>query len=359
MQLRKAKPTRKPNYKLIPCNQTDSIEEFNNILAIYRERDNEEPYTRITRTPSGGISIKNYRGHQLDLKSNSWGCELTVLDYDGYFRLQYRNNIAKDLGVENKDINGFHALEKFGMELKKIGIKLEDYALNVEEAIEYKTKIESPMILCPQPLFMNREINGPVYHLDRRSSYPAGLKEYRPEFAPVIDSWFQKKEEGQKEYKGYLNLLIGMMQSLKYNKGKYADMAEYAIRRNNEELKKMAKELSDNGDVVLLYNTDGIWFKGDYIPKTGNGLGDFRLDYIASKFRIKSHGAYEFIGYDPNKENIEDSKYYPKIRGKTKLDYIKPREEWTWGDIYNREAEPIKFICTWENGIVPVEEEVQ
>ena len=124
MELRKAKPTRKPNYKLIPCNQTDSIEEFNNILAIYRERDNEEPYTRITRTPSGGISIKNYRGHQVDLKSNSWGCELTVLDYDGYFRLQYRNNIAKDLGVENKDINGFHALEKFGMELKKIGINL-------------------------------------------------------------------------------------------------------------------------------------------------------------------------------------------------------------------------------------------
>lgn len=360
MELRKTRPIRKPNYMLLPCNQTDSVEEFNEVLAVYRERDKEMPYTKITRTPSRGISIKNYRGHQIDLISTSSGCELTVLDYDGYFRLQFRNNIALDLGVDEKlKLTGPHALNKFKCDLKRMtSINLEDYALSLEEGKKWKGKIESPLILCPQPLFMNKEIKGPIYHLDRRSSYPAGLKEYKPEFAPVIDNWFQKKEEGQKEYKAFLNLLIGMMQSEKYTNAKWADMAEYAIRRNNEELVKKAKELSDNGDTILLYNTDGIWFKGDYLPKTGNGLGDFRIDYIASRFRIKSHGAYEFEGYDPNKETAEDSKYYAKLRGKTKLDFVKPREEWVWGDIYNKEAEPIRYICTWENGITLVEDDL-
>lgn len=357
MELRKIPPVRKPNYRLIPCTQTDDMDYFNEILSVYRERDKIEPFETITRTPSGGISIKNFRGHQLDLRCTSWSAELTVLDYDGYFRLQFRTSVGQDLGVEDKWIGGSSSLKLFSKELKSININLNDYALDEEKGIEYKAKIESPLILCPQPMFMNREIKGPVYHLDRRSSYPAGLKEYKPEFAPVIDKWFQRKEEGQSEYKGYLNTLIGMMQS-KSIRYKYADMAEYAIRRNNEELKKMSDELTENGDTVLLYNTDGIWFIGDYIPNTGNGLGDFRLDYIASKFRIKSNGAYEFIGYDPNKETVDDSKYYPRIRGKTRLDKIKPRDEWVWGDIYTPDASDIiKYEITWENGIVPITKE--
>lgn len=359
IELRKCKALRKPNYKLLPCNQTDSVDEFNGVLNVYRERHKEMPYTWITRTPSGGISIQNFRGHQIDLISTHSGCELTVLDYDGYFRLQFRRNIALDLNVdESLKLNGPHALNKFKHDLKVMtGINFNDYALSDEDGKMWKGKIESPLILCPQPLFMGREIRGPIYHLDRRSSYPAGLKEYKPEFAPVIDSWFRKKEEGQKEYKAYLNILIGMMQSVKYTGAKWADMAEYAIRRNNEELVKMAKELTDNGDVVLLYNTDGIWFRGDYLPQTGNGLGDFRIDYIASRFRIKSHGAYEFEGYDPNKETYKDTRYYAKLRGKTKLDEIKPRDKWTWGDIYNRDAEPLRYVCTWEDGIKLSEEE--
>ena len=88
IELRKCKALRKPNYRLLPCNQTDDVDEFNEVLAVYRERDKEMPFTWITRTPSGGISIQNFRGHQIDLISTHSGCELTVLDYDGYFRLQ-------------------------------------------------------------------------------------------------------------------------------------------------------------------------------------------------------------------------------------------------------------------------------
>ena len=100
MELRKCKALRKPNYRLLPCNQTDDVDEFNEVLAMYRERDKEMPFTWITRTPSGGISIQNFRGHQIDLISTPSGCELTVLDYDGYFRLQFRRNIALDLNVD-------------------------------------------------------------------------------------------------------------------------------------------------------------------------------------------------------------------------------------------------------------------
>ena len=351
MELKKILPIRKPNYKLLPVNVTDNIDEFNQILEIYRKRDLENPYKLIKRTKSGGISKINFYGHQLDLTSTNWSAELTVLDYDGFFRLQFRHNINDDLDTNGKSYSGMQSLYKFSRELKQIGIELSDYALPEEEAIEAKATIESPLIKCPNKLFLNREFAGPIYHLDRRSSYPAGLKEYKPEFAPVIDKWFEKKEKGEVEYKAYLNLLIGTMQS-KYVKYKYADMANYAIRRNNEELMKMSDELKANGDTILLYNTDGIWFKGDYIPKTGNGLGDFRIDYIASRFRIKSDGAYEFIGFDPNKETEAESKYYPKIRGKTRYDIVKPREEWTWGDIYNQEAsEILKYKVTWEKGI--------
>lgn len=334
----------KPNYLLLPCTQTDSMEDFNEVFFYYRDRNKKEPFKLIKRTKSGGISLRGFKGHQWDLRNTKACIELTVLDYDGCFRLQYRNNINKDLEIDNSiKISGRIAYEKFKEALKEEGIKLDDYALTPEEGLKEKEKIEKPMIFCPKPLYQGEKVVfHNVYHIDIRSSYPFGLKQYRPEFGAVIDKWFKLKEEGHKEYKAYLNLLIGMMQSAHIDY-KHADISRFAINLNNKRLREKAQELKDKGDMVLLYNTDGIWFIGDYVPESGNELGDFRVDYCAKDFRIKSNGAYEFID--------QDGVYHPVIRGKTRLDRIKPREEWGWGDIFRKETNIISYTIDYDNGI--------
>ena len=61
-------------------------------------------------------------------------------------------------------------------------------------------------------------------------------------------------------------------------------------------------------------------------------------DHIYCQFRLKSKGAYEYIDGDGH--------YQPVVRGYTKLDQIKDRSEWHWGDIY--QADVVKFsINEW------------
>ena len=45
-----------------------------------------------------------------------------------------------------------------------------------------------------------------------------------------------------------------------------------------------------------------------------------------------------------NYEFIEDGKYTPVVRGKTKLDRVKPRSEWQWGDIFKYDANELLKI---------------
>ena len=337
IELKRSPVTTKPNYILIPVTRTDKPEEFNEVLFEYRDRG----YHDIVWTRSGGISIKNFRGPYFSLKLNTWGAEIIVIDYEGCFRLQFRNKVLDDPNVDEveKKITGTQALNKFYYELKDIGIDLNKYAINNGE--EVKKDIEKPLIKLERQSFKEHTFTN-VHHIDINSSYPSGVKEYHPEFAPVIDKWYKLKKDGNKEYKAYLNLMIGTMQS-KYQNYRYADIAKYAIFRNNQKIRDMAKWLKDNGRVVLLYNTDGIWFMGDPYPYSSKQLGKFKQDHTNCTFRAKSDGAYEFI---------EDGKYYPVIRGRTKLDSIKPREEWEWGDIFNEDASKIKkYSVSLEEGV--------
>lgn len=96
--------------------------------------------------------------------------------------------------------------------------------------------------------------------------------------------------------------------------------------------------------MVLLYNTDGIWYCGDVYHGEGEGkrLGEWENDHINCMFRAKSAGSYEFV---------EDGKYYPVVRGRTNLDLITPRENWKWGDIFKKEAKVIEFYWLAGEGI--------
>lgn len=81
----------------------------------------------------------------------------------------------------------------------------------------------------------------------------------------------------------------------------------------------------------------------------GTALGQWKNDYVNCKFRAKSKGSYEFI---------ENNIYYPRVKGQSSFDYIKPRDQWVWGDIYNEEARFTKeYIWTDKDGFVPIDVE--
>lgn len=342
LEIKRSPVTLKPNYIYIPVTRTDNPDEFNEVLFSYNKRG----YNKLNRTPSGGISVKGFRGTGISLTTNKWGAELIIIDYEGCFRLQFRNKILDDIDEVEKKITGKQSLNKFYQELKQIGIDLEDYA--IDNGKEVKETIEKPMIKLERHSFTDITFEN-AHHIDINSSYPAGVKEYHPEFGPVIDKWYRLKREGNKEYKAYLNLMIGTMQS-KYIGYKYADISAYAIKRNNDKIIEMAQWLKNNGRTVISYNTDGIWFIGEPYPNSSKELGEFKQDHTNCKFRAKSAGAYEFI---------EDGKYYPVIRGKTRLDDIKKRDEWRWGDIYQDSAqETKKYRVTIERGVEVVYEKL-
>lgn len=330
LDIKRGPLTLKPNYIIIPCTRTDDAEAWNQIYCDYYKRG----YNHIERTKSGGISLVHLRLPAMDVQCNKWGAELLVGDEDGWFRLQFRNGILNDASIDEKatKITGKQSLYKFWDALAEIGINFKDYAIDPEEGKRLKLTIEKPMIALARSSFKNITWEH-VNHVDINSSYPAGLKEYHPEFALVLDDWYAKKKAGHKEYKAYLNLMIGTMQS-KHCNYKYTDMAKAAIAFNNRKVREMAHYLTQHGSTILLYNTDGIWYYGDSLPKEmqSDELGGWKQDHTDCTFRAKSDGAYEFI---------EDGKYYPVIRGRTRLDHIKPRSQWVWGDIYQPEAEDI------------------
>ena len=344
INLDKAKPTLKPNYIKMPVTRTDSVDEFNAVLAHYRSLG----YNKLDRTESGGISLATLRLPAINMTTNKWGVELIVGDCDGWFRLQFRNNLFDDVDEKKLKITGKQALNKFYYCLQDIGIDLNDYAIPNGKMV--KATIEKPLIQLDRQSFKDVIFTN-AHHLDINSSYPAGVKEYHPEFGPVIDEWYKRKQAGHKEYKAYLNLMIGTMQS-SYIGYKYADISKYAIGRNNQKIREMAQWLKDNGRVVLLYNTDGIWFTGDPYPEEPQSkeLGAFKQDHTNCTFRAKSDGAYEFI---------EDGVYYPVLRGHTKLDEYLPRDKWKWGDIYQDDATMVKkYIVNFEEGIREVYEKL-
>ena len=131
-------------------------------------------------------------------------------------------------------------------------------------------------------------------------------------------------------------------------KAKLAHISRYAIARNNQKIDAMVEWLKANDRIPVLINTDGIWFIGAPTNLSSKLLGEFEEDHKNCTLRIKSSGAYEYI---------EDGKYHPVLRGKTKLDRIKPRDMWQWGDIYQEDAQPIMLTFNKNKGIVEVEDE--
>lgn len=313
-----------------PINRTFKIEEWNEVYIKYKT------LPQLKLTSCGGLKKPVLKQGHLVRFTNSC-IELVVVSMSGCFRLCWSNEPKTESGSERVYVSGMQALFQFENELAKIGVNLKDYA--VVDGLKYKNEMPKPKIGLVKEGFKDVVFKN-VNHIDMHSSHPAGIIEFEPKFAPVILDWYEKKESATTEadrlyYKDCLNHLWGAMQSIHCNY-KYANISKFALEKTNERLKNMANLLAESGRRVISYNTDGIWFQGKSIPENwkSSEIGGWDEDYTNCKFRAKSDGCYEVEGYHKGKFG-----YFPKVRGRTKLDKVKPRTKWVWGDIYNENAD--------------------
>lgn len=332
---------RHPNALLIPVTVIErdmrGAHLFNQIYQACRDSG----YKTIPRTPSGAISQARglFRPPMWDARRLNNHCiEITVIDVDGMWRVQFRNDIIQH--EKSEKYYGRKAFKLFKDKCLEFGVSMDKLAISPEEAKKAKSEIPSPPTHLSRESFAHKTFTN-VHHIDFRSSYPTGLINTHPEFRPVVEYIYTHRFEDNDKWKLVLNASIGMMQS-PITEFKWAHLARDAIMDNNRRIKEMAQELTENGNVILLYNTDGIWYMGDIYHNNseGDGLGSWHTDHKNCTFRAKSNGAYEFI---------EDGRYHVRLRGRTTLDTIKPRTEWKWGDIYHEDA--IIHDFTWTEGI--------
>ena len=229
-------------------------------------------------------------------------------------------------------------------EFLKDNINIDNYAIDPNEGMRIKTSLDFPKPYIDMKGAPSGQIFEHCNHIDFHSSYPAGLANTHPEFRPTIERVYQQRKTNPNR-KLSLNCFIGCRQSPKSTwKCRWSHLAKDAIGDNNRRIDEMDARLKANGDKVLGHNTDGIWYQGPVYHGEGEGndLGQWRNDYVDCRFRAKSRGAYEFI---------ENGKYYPVVRGITELDWIKPREEWQWGDIF-KNCKIVKPLFGVKEGLV-------
>lgn len=342
LKLKHSLITRKVNYIKIPCTAFNMNDEGASIFNKYFRWIKEiKEFNKIVRTPSGGISIerRNFKPPMWDVRATKSLIELTIILKEGCWRLQFRT-IPKATD-EGNTLYGSTCFKIFKSKCLEYGIDLDTYVISNGE--EVKKEIESPMIKLERPVYKDKTIEN-VHHLDFHSSYPTGLINTHPEFKEAIEWMYEHRKEDNNKFKLVLNATIGYMQSLDCCDARWAHLSRDAIKNNNDRIREMAQKLRDSGRVVVSYNTDGIWYKGDVYHDANEGktLGTWENDHINCTFRAKSAGSYEFI---------EDGKYTPVVRGFTRLDTVKERKYWSWGDIYRIDAAPLVYRWT-ENGIV-------
>lgn len=262
------------------------------------------------------------------IECGSFWIDITYCELNERHRVQLR--FCKHEEGTKKTITGSKGFRLFEEEAKKYGINMEEYATN--NGAEIKKTIPPLLIKANKFLFDQTLEN--AHHIDFHSSFPAGLVNAYPEFRPVIEHFYKGRKEHE-EYKTVLNSSIGYMQSKDCCNAKWAHLSKAAIIDNNKRLREMAQKLIMNGNELLAYNTDGIWYMGDIYHGEGEGknLGQWENDHVNCTIRFKSAGSYEYI---------ENGIYTPVVRGLTTYDIEVPREQWVWGDIYKGSA--IEYI---------------
>lgn len=292
------------NYFRVPCtcfpNNIEGMKKFNEVYHYIKTLR----LNKMIRTRSGGISVaaehkrRNIRSYSVKQRTNGAGIEMVVVIGVNAWRFQWR---------QTSDHKGHFNFRRFLQMCKTHKIDITKYAVDNGEEIKKQ--------ITPAPIKLEHDIykdhwfkNGDIHHIDIHSSYPAGLAKAFPEFVPLIKDLYRKRKSDD-DYKNLMNHAIGFFQS-KYVNFKYAKLSKAAIDYNNDRIKQLAKLIKKHKGVILLYNTDGIWYKGPIIESKdrGTGLGQWDYDYTNVKeFHIKSAGCFEFLDSKGN--------YVSKARG--------------------------------------------
>lgn len=276
----------------------------------------------------------------------------------------YRGNLYRFLfwpgknEEEEKGITGADALKDFRA---GPGKALSRYALTHNDDIEeIKKTIPKPLICLTAKgrMFLRTEITN-AFHIDIHSAYPAFASKKYPEMYEWAHNLYLNRKTDAR-CKNILNFAIGAMQSLKIPGRRYPQIAKDAIEGTRDYILELTRKLEDQGFTVLAYNTDGIFVRGVNADGTtrfyhdeneGSDMGQWGVDHVFEKLRFKSAGSYEYI---------ENGQYHATVRGHTRLDSIKPRDEWEWGDIFHSECITIEYYFNGEQlkeVAVPDEEE--
>lgn len=345
-----AEPIRKVNYINIPKNFIPSTEEgareFN---AIYKCVVLDSPYEpdTIKRTKSGGIHKRKSIRIQYDIQILKNAIELTYIGPEGMYRWIFNGR--------PEGITGGKSFTKFIKKCEKHNVDLSKFA--IKNGKEVKETIEDPMIELygkPDKIYLN------VHHLDINSSYMAGISNAQPELKGVIQEIYDNRKV-DKVCKDILTHTYGYMQCKwcqvdlgeeKKSSYAFAHLSKAAVAFNNRMIEDLMNRLESSGRRVLATNTDGIWYQGEVFHDIDEGkeLGQWKNDHIDCRIRFKSKGCYEFI---------ENDKYYPVVRGRTRLDRIKVRENWQWGDIYQENCDIIKYRFDPAIGVVVEYEKIK
>lgn len=330
----------KVNQMKVPVYALDNTAAGAHEFNIYYQELLNKGWKTITRTKSRGISTARqaFKPPMWDVRYSSACIELTIIT-NKMLRIQFRQTTSVLQEEENETgIYGRQAFTAFKKELLKDGIDLDKYT--IANGAEVKKTIPKYLITMEKEAYQDLVFEG-CHHVDFHSSFPAGLANTHPEFAATLNRLYENRKE-KPINKAILNYSIGFCQSLDNTGARWAHLAKDAIADNNNRIAKLADRLRRAGRLVISYNTDGIWYKGEVYHGEGEGkkLGEWENDHTNCRFRAKSAGAYEFI---------EDGKYYPVVRGRTNYDLTKSRKDWEWGDIYKKEARPLMFF--WTEGI--------
>lgn len=302
---------------------------FNELYKYLKKSD----LNILERTPGGSIRKGPRYMNNLyawDLRKSSLGVMLTISLGGKLYVMKF--GLYK--GSSAPDIYPTQAFKILTDKCLEHGIVLEDYA--IENGPEVRAETASAYIdMWVQHTENDKGLEN-VHHIDFHSSYPAGLANTHPEFRPVMEYFYERRHEDPAA-KFLMNSGIGFMCTEKFGfRAKYAHLRKDAIEDNNKRIDELLFRLLASGRRIIGRNTDGIWYQGEVYHGEGEGpkLGQWENDHINCKFRAKSDGSYEFM---------EDGKYHAVQRGQTTLEVIKPRDEWTWGDIYKTSVIGWKF----------------
>lgn len=330
----------------------EGINKFNEIYSLVKDW-RVAPITKSGAINKTGKSFRYFSHRVFQTKSS---IELIIIAPRRSYRVMFRSGYGKEEGK----LSGKVAFKKFIAPLEKRGYDL--LAYGIENGEEVKRTIPK----------YDRRVNSELryktiehaFHFDINSAFFAGIANsygylFDGFFGEHIRDIFNNRKNPDKKYKHNKDILThtqGYFQSeyCKHNGYKYclAHMAKAGIVYTCQKLLEIIQKYEEFGCEFIATNTDGAWMtippefsrkQAESVEGYGKELGDFKIDYWDCKLRYKSANAYEFI---------DDGKVIVKYSGICKLDKIKPREEWEWGDIFRKDASPIRPIFIIGEGII-------